>query len=296
MAKSGESSLYRGAVHLVFILFVVYVIAAFFVYPGYFEASVTGYAVYEEGEAQQKIEAAFSTASFLNSVPNANFCIQIKDEGAEHVFKVDKTPMGVNVVPSSDYCDGVSGEDLIVKFNDYDAFSAIMDDFTIQNIMSGKAGDKYYILESRAVQRGGDVNCDAAFKAKFCNAVSQFGSAEELITGDVYCCLDTMTRNQQRLLSDHLASSGFQNEMATIEKPSSVPGSLNMIIFAAVLGTLLLLGVGVMVVRKKPKMKPAKPAVKSVEKPAVVAPVQAQVSIDPRVQQLRTYVDNAVKA
>ena len=121
MKKEGEPSLlYRGAAHLVFVLFIVYVISLFFMHPELFgEGDVTGHAVYEESEAKQKIEDAFSNARFMNEVSSLKMCLQINDGDTEHIFKVRKSPAGMAVTNSDGFCDGRSTEDLIVKFGLY---------------------------------------------------------------------------------------------------------------------------------------------------------------------------------
>ncbi|MFC1755421.1 hypothetical protein ACFL96_18860 [Thermoproteota archaeon] len=290
MKKDGENSVfYRGAAHLIFIFFIIYVIGVFFVHPQFFgEGGITGYAVYDEADATQKIEAAFATATFINTIPNANICIQIKDGTDEHVFKVRKAPAGVTVTDSTDYCDGQSAEDIIIKFVSYDDFSDLMASFTVSNIIAGTGGSKYYILPSKYVKSGGDVVCNSAFKAKFCGAASQFGGAEELIAGDMYCCLDTLTREQQRLLSDHLAESGFENELAPLEEEPGSSGFLGSYFFYFIIGLFVLMGVGVVVLKKKPSPKLEK-------KPSVAGPAPATPPEDPKVAQLADYISNTLK-
>jgi hypothetical protein len=290
MKKDGDYSvLYRGAAHIVFIFLIVYVISIFFIHPEFFgNASLTGYAVYEGDVAKQKLETALSGASFVNMISNANICVLIRDLDREHVLKVRKTPMGVTVVDSNDYyCDGKAVEDLIIKFVSYDAFIELMDSFTVENVVAGRAGNSYYILDSKLVKPGGDVVCDQSFKDNFCNAVMQLGTPEQLIAGDMYCCLDSLTRDQQRLLSDHLAESGFENEMATVEEPAEIPNLSYL--FVIILGVFILLGVGVFLFRRKPKV-PVKPV--EVTKPVV--PMQAPPE-DPRMRQLKDYIVNTLK-
>ncbi|MBU0461093.1 MAG: hypothetical protein KJ574_00760 [Nanoarchaeota archaeon] len=297
MKKDGEpSAIYKGLAHLIFILFIIYIITIFFLHPEFFgSGKITGYAVYDSTEAKQKIETAFSGASFMNAISNANFCIQIKDNDTEHVFKVRKTPTGISIANSYDYCDGQLQEDVIVKFASYDAFAELMDDFTIFNIVVGMNSFKYQILDSRIIKPGGDVVCDDAFKAKFCNAVSQFGTPEELIEGDLYCCLDAMTNAQRNLLEQHLRDTGFQNEIQPVSETPSA-GFLSSYYFYAILGVLVLLGVSVFIFRRRPGAKISAPAGAAPSIPPSAAAPPIAPPEDPRITALREYVAGTLNA
>ena len=179
--------------------------------------SITGFAVYDSSEAQQLLETAIESSSFFEQVPQTNFCVMIK--GGEEVHSLDITKSGSSAIvrETRDMCDGVEREDLIVKFNSYDDFKEIMENPSTNAIMSGRAGEKYYILESKFVEKGGNVLCDEIFKERFCGAALQFGTSEQLIEGDLSCCLGKLTAAQQKLLDEHLGLGEFADE--TVAKP-----------------------------------------------------------------------------
>ena len=235
--------------------------------------SFTGNAVYAADEATATLESALNGALFLNGVNTVSACFIISGD-EEHVLKAQKDGGDFTVSESSTSCTG--REDIILKFNNYDDFVATISDFSVNNLKAGMGGNRFYILPSSHVESGGNVICDATFKANYCDTLTFFGSAEELISGDLSCCMDTLTKDQQKLLAEHLASGLYQNEQPQVESPSST--GLSTYLFSAIIGMLALLGIAAVVLHmtKKTPVPPPAP--------------------DPRIVQLKNYVGKAMAA
>lgn len=247
MNKEGESFLRRSAPHVAFIVFMVYVLGAFLMYPDYF--SITGNAVLEDQDSVDSLAAIIETSHLFQSTNSISMCITINGENTSYI-KINKQGSTVNVEPSEYLCGRNEIYDYNIAFINKNAFDDVMADFNVATLMSGKGGNKFYILPSRYVKAGGDIVCDADFKERFCDSASNLGTIEELIAGDLYCCVNDLTRTQQRLLSDHLETSGFSNEAPILELPAET-SSLGTYAFMAIIGILFILGAGVVLVRNK---------------------------------------------
>lgn len=276
-----KKELKRGVMHGVFILILLSIV----IFASWHSSpTITGFAVYDQDAAKAKIEQALSSSAFFNQVNNADLCILIQDGETAHVFNVVKDFTGLTVLSSEGFCKGLYSEDLVIKFNDYDSFTDVFDSFTPANIIAGKAGADYYILESKFVRAGGDVDCVDEFAIKYCDALNQISTPEQLIEGDMSCCIPELTAAQKNLLKQHLAQTGFEDETAArTESPMQIlSGNMFNIIIYIVFGALIIVVLLVFVLKRKPK-KEEKQALQPSE-------MQTAPAEDPRIAQLKQYI------
>ena len=264
MEKEG---LERFFSHALFIAMIIVVLGVLYVSlrTG---SSLTGNAVYEADEATTSLESALNGALFLQSLDQTSACFIISGD-EEHVLSAQKIG-GEFTVSEENSCS--SGADLVLKFVDYDSFLDITQDFSVSNLKSGMGGEKFYILPSTHVETGGNVLCDASFKARYCDSLTFFGTPEELISGDLSCCIDKLSKDQQKLLEAHLASGLYSDEGPQLESPALA--GLSTYVFIGILGVLILLG-GTAVFLHMTKKTPA--------------PI-----VDPKVEQLKSYVSGVI--
>ena len=248
------------------------VVVAFFIQA---RPSFTGYATYTPEDAKSLLEQALG-ASLFQGTSSANLCVVIKDSGS---FNVIKDAAGFTAtLTQNEYCDGIASEDIIIKFPDYDSFVSLASDPTAARIMEANKQQQFHILPSKLVQSGGNVICDAEFKVKYCSSAGRIGSAEELIQGDLVCCVDTLTTEQKTLLKQHYSEGGFVDESAaapTLNIPFSIPFGISPKLLAGgVISFCLLLLLLVVVIKMSSKPK--------------------QAPVDPKLQQLTDYVKQTI--
>ncbi|RME77346.1 hypothetical protein D6774_04680 [Candidatus Woesearchaeota archaeon] len=172
------------------------------------QPSITGFAVKDSSQTGVLLESALNDNSVFSKAGVSNLCLIVENIS----YDVSKTSDVFVVSQSSGDCDGPLQEDLIIKFNSYEDFLGVVSDPTPLNIVRGRAGVHYYILPSRMVQTGGNVICDAEFKAKYCPVARSLTTEEELIRGDLTCCIDKLTPELEKLMEEHYASGTFVNE------------------------------------------------------------------------------------
>ncbi|MBW2967533.1 hypothetical protein KY362_03535 [Candidatus Woesearchaeota archaeon] len=250
MKKAGEK-VKSAAAHIVFVaLLIVGLYFAVSTVP-----SLTGHAVLDATTAKAKLESALQSTSMFSQVAQGSICIAINDPEQPLSLQAKKTAEGWTVSEMVGYCSGLNNEDLVVQFPDYDSFSQIVDNPSPRNIAGGAIRQDYHVLPSKYVERGGNVLCDATFKVKFCGALKNMASAEQLIDADLTCCLDTLTRDQKKLLQQHLEDGNYKDEIGLVEES---PGGMNTIIMAGIGGLVLVLLIGAVAVMMKGKGKSSK--------------------------------------
>jgi hypothetical protein len=197
-----------------------------------------------------------------------------------------------------DFCAGTYYEDLIIQFPTYDAFSKLVDDPTPRNIANGAINREFEVLPSKYVELGGNVICDATFKFKYCTATKTMATNEQLIDGDMVCCIDKVTSAERKLLEQHTQEGNFKDEIGILEQPSPGVFGLSMTTSLITLGGIVLvILIVVMIVAggKKAAPKAKAPTVSS-------APTMSQMPIaqpmpqaeNPQITDLRNYVVQAL--
>ena len=255
MKKEGEASK-PHFVRAVFISLIVISLAVMIFYG----PNMTGYAILDPDTAQQKLESALQSSSIFSGVLQANLCVVINDPEQPVTLHAQKTTDGWKVTQTTGFCRGLTAEDVVVQFPDYDSYSSIVNNPTPRNIASGAKNQVFPVLESKYVEPGGNVICDAAFKVKYCTALTAMASPEELIEGDLVCCLDTLTKEQRKLLETHLQQGNYKDEIGIIQKPSSTSlfsSSIAMIGGGGFIAILLIIVFVMMIKGKSGKKIPA---------------------------------------
>lgn len=245
--------------HAVFILIVL--VGLYFIVTS--TVHLTGYAVLDASTAKAKLESALASSSAFQQVTQASLCVVINDPEQPLSLQAVKTSAGWTVSEMVGYCSGQVSEDLVAAFPDYDSFSKMVDNPSPRNIAQGAINQDYQILKSKYVELGGNVVCDAAFKVKYCSALNAMASPEQLIDGDMACCIEKMTKAQRQLLEQHLQQGTYRDELGILEQPSGVLGGMNMtsIIFSVVVLIIVIVGIVVGVLLKGgSKPAPAKAA------------------------------------
>lgn len=212
---------------------------------------ITGSAVYNSQDAQDLLEQAVKGPIF-SSLSATNMCIQIREGDS---FDITTASGETIITQTTGLCDGLENEDLIVRFNSFDAFVEIVSNPTPTALKLGSAGNRYYILESKLVRSGGDVVCDAEFKSNYCSAAKSLATPDELIMGDLSCCIDKPTLAQKKKISTHYASTGFINEYNSPNQESTNPtdNSLFLILGGSAFFLLIIVLVSVFVFRSSSK-------------------------------------------
>jgi hypothetical protein len=278
--KRGEKAR-ELATHAVFIALVILGIAVII------DTSVnlTGYAVLDSATAKAKLESALSSSAVFSQLQQASLCVVINDLEQPLSLKATKASTGWQVSETTGYCSGLSAEDIVVQFKNYDDFSRIVDDPSPRNIANGAINRDFEVLQSRYVELGGNVICDAAFKVKYCGSLNSMASNEQLIDGDLTCCIDKLTSADKKLLEQHLQEGNYKDEIGILEQPGGGLAGLatmtNLIALGGIVFVILIIIVAVVAKGKNKKV----PAAKTTPAGGEVAAIPSQPSASSMPQQ-----------
>ncbi|NQU79849.1 hypothetical protein HQ545_08845 [Candidatus Woesearchaeota archaeon] len=255
MIKKEGDKLKQYLLHAVFV--VVIAIAILFIIDS--TSNITGHAVINPEGAQKQLETAFSSSSLFGRVSSASICVVINDAADPATFKAVKSAAGWTVNNDRGLCSGARSEDLIVQFSDYASFSKIVENPSPRNLANGAINRDFEILPSKNVEMGGNVVCDASFKSRFCSVLKLMASSEQLIDGDLSCCLEDITKAQRKQLEEHVAQGSYKDESGILQQPSGVASimtGMSTIIIISIVGVIVLIGAIVGVMLKKTKKSP----------------------------------------
>ena len=303
MGKKGEK-IKSFAAHGFFVLIVI--LGLYFVATS--SVSLTGHAVLDAATAKEKLESALAESALFNQVSDASICVIINDPEQPMSLQAMKSGAGWTVSQMVDYYAGLTVEDIIVQFPDYDSFSQIVENPSPRNLARGAIERDFEILESRYVELGGNVICDASFQRKYCTALKVMAPADQLIEGDLSCCLTDLSRSERKLLEEHLEGGRYKDETDVLEQPGGGFLGLSMttmMLGAGIVVALILIVVVVLVRGKgKPAAKPsagAKPeagAAAGVARAAVgvagAAVAGPQPTVSKELSDLQNYVNQAM--
>ncbi len=296
MKKSGDK-VKQIAIHGAFILAII--LGLYFIASS--SVNLTGYAVLDASTAKSKLESALSSSSIFSQVEQTSICVIINDPEQPLSLQAQKFGSDWTVSEMVDYCSGITSEDLIVQFSSYDSFSKAVDNPSPRLLAQAAMDQDFHVLQSRYVELGGNVVCDATFKVKFCGAASSMASNEQLIDGDLVCCIDTLTKEDRQLLEQHLQEGNYQDEIGILEQPSPGIAGFSMTTSIAMLGGLLLVIIVIILVFTMGKSKPAveskmpKQPMPMMQQPTtqnIMQPQQASRSKE--VSELKTYIVQAL--
>jgi hypothetical protein len=297
MKKAGEKEK-SIVVHVVFIALVI--LGVSFILQT--AVNLTGYAVLDATTAKAKLETALSSSALFSQLQQASICVVINDPTQPLSLEAIKSSTGWAVTETTGYCAGLTSEDIVVQFSTYDSFSKIVDNPSPMNIANGAISQDYQILQSRYVELGGNVICDAAFKVKYCGALKTMSTPDQLIDGDLTCCIDRLTSSQKKLLEQHLQEGNFRDEIGILEQPgaSAVFMGMSLTMLLSIGGAVFVLIIIIVAVLAKGKKAPsgmgAAPAMPTMPTtPTMPAMRAAQPQReDPQITDLRNYVAGAL--
>ena len=298
MKKAGEKEK-SIVVHVVFIALVI--LGVSFILQT--AVNLTGYAVLDATTAKAKLETALSSSAMFSQLQQASICVIINDPAQPLSLEAIKSSTGWTVTETTGYCAGLTSEDIVVQFSTYDSFSKIVDNPSPMNIANGAISQDFQILQSRYVELGGNVICDAAFKVKYCGALKTMSTPDQLIDGDLTCCIDRLTSSQKKLLEQHLQEGNFRDEIGILEQPgaSAVFMGMSLTMLLSIGGAVFVLIIIIVAVLAKGKKAPsgtggAAPAMPTMPTtPTMPAMRAAQPQReDPQITDLRNYVAGAL--
>jgi len=157
------------------------------------QEAITGNAVLEKPQdAQVIIQEIVRDEMFGDLGPLAKVCIGVKNSSnGTYFFKVRKQGELFNVQPSTNYCDGISGEDLVLVFLDYDRLLSLKDKLSFDPLVEDSTGEYFQIWQSKYVKSGGLLLCDQKFKEQYCTFINnQLNNQEQKAVGTYSCCKD----------------------------------------------------------------------------------------------------------
>ncbi|MBU2561856.1 MAG: hypothetical protein KKD17_06165 [Nanoarchaeota archaeon] len=248
MEKAGEKAK-SFLTHSVFIIIII--LGLYFIVSA--SPTLTGYVVLDAGTAKAKLESALSSSAVFSQIAQSSICVVINDPELPLSLQASKTSTGWTVSEMRGMCSGFTSEDVIVQFKDYDSFSKMVDDPSPRNLANGAINRDFEILQSRYVELGGNVVCDAAFRVKYCDSLKNMATPNQLIDGDLACCLDKLTRAEKKLLEQHLKQGNYQDEMGVLQQPATIAGmsmTTSIIILAVVILVIVGIVAGVMMGHK----------------------------------------------
>ncbi|MFH1064812.1 MAG: hypothetical protein V1729_07035 [Candidatus Woesearchaeota archaeon] len=296
MKKKGE----RTKAFFIHGLFIVMIsLGLYFVITN--SVSLTGHAVLDAETAKAKLQTALESSALFSQVTQSSMCIVINDPEQPLSLQAVKSNSGWDIAEMVDYCSGLTMEDIVVQFPDYDSFTKIVDNPSPRAISEGAMNRDFEILESKIVELGGNVKCDSIFKMKYCNALNTMSTPEQLIDGDMSCCIDDLTSSQKKLLASHIAEGGFEDETGVFsESPAGMLGlSMSMIIIIAVVLVVVVFGCAAAVLMKGGSKRPDMPGTPPVTVPgeAGVAAMPGAISAggeNPEITELKNYVQQVL--
>ena len=294
MHKKGEAR--KLFVHILFVI--IMILGIYFIITS--TSNLTGYAVLDASTAKSKLESALTSSVLFSNVADGSICVVINDPEKPLSLEAIKSSAGWTVAEMKGFCTGLSNEDIVIQFQSYDTYSKIVDNPSPKNIALGAENRDFEILESKYVELGGNVICDATFKAKFCDASKLMGTPEQLIDADLTCCIDELTSAQRKELEAHLQQGNYKDELATLESPSSMFAGLSTTTSLLALGGIItvLIVIIVMVFTRGGKT-PAQKGPAGMPKAASPAmpqmqPMQSAFGEAPEITELRNYVIQAI--
>ena len=229
----------RGRDFIINSIFIVLVITSLFLIIKSETNSITGMQVLDATTAKLKLETALSSSSFVGMVTQGSMCVVGNDPAQPVSYLAINSGGSWSVTEEDDFfCGGIQSQDFLIMFSSYDDYSRIMDDPSPRNIVNGAVVRTFEILPSRHVEQGGNVICDAAFKVKYCDALKTMSTPDQLIEGDMVCCLDKLTRTQRKQLEKHLLDGAYRDEIGILEQPGGGINITNMFLLVVVLVVL----------------------------------------------------------
>jgi hypothetical protein len=299
MKKEGDKAK-SYSIHAVFIIIVV--MSVYFILTS--SPTLTGHAVLDAATAKAKLESALASSAMFSQLQQASVCVVINDPEQPLSLEAVKGSTGWKVSEMKGFCAGEQSEDIIIQFSDYDKFSRIMDDPSPRNVANAALNREFEILPSRYVELGGNVVCDATFKVKYCGALTNVATPDQLIDGDMVCCIDKLTSSQKKLLEQHLEEGSFKDEIGILQQPSggimALATMTNLIALGGALFVIILIAVLVSRGKGKSSSAPSStPSVPSVpQTPSVqqsyYTPQAQQPAESQDVTELRDYVRQAL--
>lgn len=300
MKKAGDK-IKSFTIHAVFVIIII--LSVYFILTS--SPSMTGYTVLDAETAKAKLESALASSAMFSQLQQASVCVVINDPEQPLSLEAVKGSTGWKVSEMREFCAGQSAEDIMIQFSDYDKFSRIMDDPSPRNVANAALNREFEILPSRYVELGGNVICDATFKVKYCGALNNVATPDQLIDGDMVCCIDKLTSAQKKLLEQHMEEGKFKEEIGILQKPSGGIMALATLTNLIALGgaLLVIILIAVLVSRGKGKVPAAKPSATSSSMPTTPAtpsrqpyysPQAAQQTETPEVTELKNYVRQAI--
>ncbi|MFC1742318.1 hypothetical protein ACFL3V_07320 [Nanoarchaeota archaeon] len=296
MKKAGER-VKSFSIHALFIILVA--VGLYFIVSH--SVSLTGHVVLDADTARTKLETAFASSSVFGAFSTASFCIIINDAEDPATFNAVSSGGSWTVVQTTGFCNGLDSDDLVVQFADYDSFSKVVDNPTPRALASAAKNRDFEILPSRYVEAGGNVLCDSIFRMQYCSALKTMGSSEELIDGDLSCCVDDLTRSQKKLLEQHLAAGSYEDEIKALEQPgiAGLPFNTSIIVLVVVVIIVLFVIIAAFAIHGKKPAPAAKTAAGKLAAapgavPSVPGAPPAQAGVDPGVVELGNYVKGVI--
>ena len=180
---------------------------------------ITGYAVNEgvssEFLGDSVMYLARNSAMYNFLADGASMCVIVKvDEEISYSYGISKSGSDISMTTYDAYfCTGQDEEDFIVSFVSSDALGDFVEDYSFENLMSGRAGDKYYILPSKYLEFGGNVLCVDEFKDKYCGKFMGQIDTSDAILGDLTCCVEgALEEDEKVLLAQHYSNDNYKSD------------------------------------------------------------------------------------
>ena len=173
----------------------------------------------------------------------ARVCVVLELEDGTYYFDILKTAEFFESAVR--YCADPGQDNLIIKFNSYEAFSAFLSDPVA--VLTTRQNIDYFIFPSNYVAAGGAVNCVPAFQSAFCAAAQLRLSAARLRELGLGCCADYVPSAEQAALLAQL------RKAPVFEFPLPRPPIALIVVLVVVLAGLAL-GLVLLKIRKRAKL------------------------------------------
>lgn len=148
---------------------------------------ITGYAVKSASDVQIEMEIIAADNSLKMLGDGAQLCAVVEiDKNNTYYYGFTKTPTTVDV--KNQYCADAKENNVIVKFNSYDELESFRSDPA--GYLQSKANTGYYFFPSANIAKGGAVNCNADFQAKYCGVAYYYLTQDQMRSAQLNCCAD----------------------------------------------------------------------------------------------------------
>ena len=169
---------------------------------------ITGHTIIDKPEdVQVALQEILREEMFQDIGSNAKICIGVNDETDQtHFYKIRKQGDIFNVQQAQHYCDGMSIEHMVFRFENYQVLADLKDSHKFNPLVDDRTGEVFQTWDSK-YSKSGLLLCEKEFKTEYCGFIKkQMSTSEQKIAGVYTCCssVDVEMPNNENIIFTYL--------------------------------------------------------------------------------------------